>query len=111
MDFLHRIAEERIQQAMEDGAFDNLPGKGKPLKLDDDDSIPEDLRLTYKVLKNANCLPVEMELRKSIFGLGQLLDAATDLETRQHLRRELNQLTLRLNLRQRGPVERDFPQW
>src|ERR1041385_3431974 len=54
MDFLHRIAEERIQKAQEEGLFDNLEGRGKPLDLDDDSWVPEDLRLTYKILKNAN---------------------------------------------------------
>jgi hypothetical protein len=32
MDFLNKIAEERIKTAQEEGAFDNLSGKGKPLK-------------------------------------------------------------------------------
>jgi len=101
VDFLHRIVEERIQKAQEEGAFDNLPGKGKPLKLDDDPFVPEDLRLTYKILKNSNCFPIETILRKQIFSLRQLLDAAIDPETHRDLRRELNLLILRLDLRQR----------
>ena len=102
MDFLSNIVEERIQEAQREGLFDNLPGKGKPLKLDDDSGIPEDLRLTFKILKNSNCLPVEMELRKEIFNLRQLLDAAIDLETRRELRRDLNLLILRFNCLRRG---------
>ena len=97
MDFLHRIAEERIQEAQREGLFDDLPGKGKPLNLDEDNAVPEDLRLSFKILKNANCLPIEMELRKEIYNLRQLLDAAIDPETRKELRRELNLLSLRLN--------------
>ena len=111
MDFLHRIVEERIAKAQEEGLFDNLPGKGKPLNLDDDSAVPEDLRLAYKILKNSNCLPVELELRKEIFSLSQLLDAAIDLETRRDLRRELNRRILSLNLRRRGPANLDVPQW
>ena len=98
MDFLITIAEERIRRAQEEGVFDNLPGKGKPLQLEDDSRIPEDLRLAYKILKNANCLPPEMELRKEIFSLRQLLDAATDDDMRRDLRRQLNLLVLRHNL-------------
>lgn len=105
-----RIVEERIQQAQDEGQFDNLPGKGKPLKLDDDAFIPEDLRMTYKVLKNSNCLPIEMEQRKEIFNLRQLLNAAVDEETRRNLRRELNLMTLELNVRQRRPVLLELPQ-
>src|SRR5262249_32260842 len=103
MEFFTKIVEERIQRAQEDGLFDNLSGKGKPLKLEDDSFVPEDLRLTYKILKNSNCLPVEMELRKQIFNLRQLLNAAIDEETRRELRRELNLLVLKFNVkRQRG---------
>jgi MoxR-like ATPase len=102
VDFLYRIAEERILRAQEEGVFDNLPGRGKPLKFEDDSSIPEDLRMVFKVLKNANCLPVEMELRKQIFALRQLLDAAVDPESRRELRRELHLRILDLNARRRG---------
>ena len=39
MDFLNKLVEERIQKAQEEGVFDNLPGKGKPLQLDDDSCV------------------------------------------------------------------------
>ena len=90
--------------------FDNLPGKGKPLNLDDDSAIPEGLRLTFKVLKNAHCLPIEMELRKEIFNLRQLLVAAIDPESRHELRRELNLLILDLNTRRSRQAMLDLPQ-
>jgi hypothetical protein len=101
MEFFDKIVEERIQQAQEDGVFDNLPGKGKPLKLEDDSFVPEDLRLTYKILKNSNCLPADVELRKQIFNFRQLLNAAIDEQTRRELRRELNLLVLKFNLKHR----------
>ena len=52
--FLERIAEQRILEAQRAGAFDNLPGKGKPLELEDLSWVPEDLRIGYHVLKNAH---------------------------------------------------------
>lgn len=107
---MHRLVEDRIQKAQDEGVFDNLPGKGKPLNLEDDSSVPEDLRLTFKVLKNARCLPIEMELRKEIFSLRQLLDAAIDPEDRRALRRELNLLILNFNLRRTRPTRDDLPQ-
>ncbi len=110
MGLFDRIVEERIQQAQKEGLFDDLPGKGKPLNLEDDTCVPEDLRLTYKVLKNSNCLPVEMELRKEIFNLRQLLNAAIDEETRRELRRELNMLILDLNVRRKQAVSLGLPQ-
>jgi len=90
--------------------FDNLPGKGEPLNLHDDAAIPEDRRLTFKVLKNANCLPIELELRKEIFNLRQLLTAAIDPADRRELRRELNLLILNFNLRRTGSMKGDLSQ-
>jgi hypothetical protein len=110
VEYLHRLVEDRIQKAQEDGAFNNLSGKGKPLNLDDDSAIPEDLRLAFKVLKNANCLPIEMELRKEIFTFRQLLDGMIDPEDRRELRRELNRLILDFNLRRSGSLKHDLPQ-
>ena len=51
------IAEERITQAGQAGAFDNLPGQGRPLVFEDDSHIPEELRMAYKLLKNSDYLP------------------------------------------------------
>jgi hypothetical protein len=101
MGFFDAIVEERIRAAQQEGAFDNLPGKGKPLNLDDDAGVPDDLRLTYKILKNANCLPVEMELRKEFFTLRGMLNATVDEQTRRELRRELHLIALSLNLKNR----------
>ena len=58
--------EEIIKRAMQEGAFDNLPGKGQPLKLDDNPYEQEDWRLAYRVLHaNGYSLPW-LELRKEI---------------------------------------------
>ena len=94
MDFLRRLAEDRIEEAQRDGLFDNLPGKGKPLNLDDDSGVPEDLRLTFKILKNSNCLPIEMELRKEIYSLRELMEKTNNTESRIELARKLNRALL-----------------
>ena len=95
MGLMETIAENRIRAAQDEGFFSNLPGQGKPLNLDDDWGIPEDLRLTFKILKNAGCLPVEMELNKEIYNLRQMLKAAIDENSRKQLRRELNYLLMK----------------
>lgn len=41
-----------IRQARESGAFDNLPGKGKPINWQDDSLVPEDQRMAQRVLRN-----------------------------------------------------------
>jgi hypothetical protein len=79
MDLFAVIAERRIQEAMERGEFDDLPGKGKPLDLEDDDPmVPGELRMAYRMLKNAGMLPPELELRKEILQLQDLLGAVHD---------------------------------
>jgi len=98
MGWIERIAEERIRAAQDEGLFDNLPGKGQPLQLDDDSAVPQELRLTFKILRNAGYLPIEMEIRKEIYSLQQLLNATIDEETRRELRRELSFLLLKENL-------------
>jgi Domain of unknown function (DUF1992) len=110
MGLFDRIVEERIRTAQQEGVFDNLPARGKPLDLEDDSSVPEDLRLTFKILKNAECLPIEMELRKEFFNLRRLLNAAIDEPTRRELRRELNLIALNLNLRSRRAASFEIPQ-
>jgi len=55
------IAEKKIAEAMERGEFDDLPGAGRPLELDDDANVPEDLRVAYRILKNAGFVPPEVE--------------------------------------------------
>ncbi len=53
------IAEQRICEAMEKGEFDNLEGSGKPLDLASDANIPEELRMAWKLLKNAGYAQAE----------------------------------------------------
>lgn len=57
---LDSIAERKIAEAIANGELDDLPGAGKPLELDDDALIPEDLRMAYRILKNAGYAPEEI---------------------------------------------------
>jgi hypothetical protein len=103
LDWIARIAEERIKEAMERGEFDNLPFKGEPVPLDSNPYVPEDLRLAYRLLKQHGFLPPELELRREIVTLEDLLRAAQDGEERLRLRRRLNERLLRLSLlREKG---------
>ena len=95
---LDKIAEERIREAMERGELDNLEGKGKPLNLEDDSHLPEDLRLAYKILKNANCLPPELELRKEIRTTEALLAGIEDTQEKYKQIKKLNFLIMKLNM-------------
>ncbi len=106
------VAEERIRDAMERGEFDHLPGAGKPLKLEDDAMVPAELRVAYKILKNAGCVPPELELRKEIVTLRDLLRAVEDDEERKAATRELNNRLLKLSLLSGRTVDLDgFPEY
>jgi len=109
MDWIERLAEERIREAMERGEFDDLPLAGKPLPLESNGFVPEDLRLAYKLLKDAGYLPKEMELRKEIVSLRELLATVEDDGERLKLGRRINDLVLRLNLLTKRSFDRvDF---
>ncbi|MBE3553603.1 MAG: DUF1992 domain-containing protein [Thermicanus sp.] len=98
MDILQSIAEEKIKEAMENGEFDDLPGKGKPLQLEDLSRIPEELRISYKILKNAGVLPEEMQLKKELTTLQGLLNQCQDEQERKELQREWTEKKLRYHL-------------
>lgn len=98
MMWVERLAEEKIQAAMKRGEFDNLPLAGKPLNLETNGFVPSELRLAYKMLKDAGYLPPEMELRKEIVTLKELLATVTDDDERYRLVRDINRRVLRLNL-------------
>lgn len=72
------LAEQRIVEAMERGDFDNLPGAGKPLPLERDPAVPDEMWLAFKILKNAGVLPPEIEARKEIRRLEDLLASLDD---------------------------------
>ena len=80
---LHLLAEQKIEEAIRDGAFDHLPGAGKPLDLEDDRLVPEDSRAAYRVLKNAGFVPPELESRREMADLHRLLAIVADDGERQ----------------------------
>ena len=105
-----KIIESRIKKAQKDGAFENLPGSGQPLRLEDDRHIPEDLRMAHKVLKNADCLPPEVHLRKEIRATEDLLAGMTDTAQKYRTLKKLNFLILKLNATRDGSADFDVPQ-
>ncbi len=70
---IDQIVETRVKKAQDEGQFDHLPGEGEPLHLEDDSMVPEHLRVGYRILKNHGVLPPELEWRKEITRLEDLL--------------------------------------
>jgi hypothetical protein len=108
VDIVEVIAEERIRAAMERGEFDNLPGKGRPLNLDDLENVPPELRAAYTLLRNAGFVPPEVALRKEIQEIEARLAATTDPTHAHALRAQIAEKEIVFDVmskrwRRRGP--------
>jgi len=103
-----RVAETRINEAMAQGEFDNLPGAGQPLDLESYFSTPEDVRMAFSILKNAQCVPPEVELLQEVATLKEELARATDAVTVRQLHQRLaeRQMVLAMTLERRSPREK-----
>ncbi len=98
-----RIAEERIREAMERGEFDDLSYKGKPLQLKEDPFVPEELKVAFRMLRNANFLPKEVEIRKEIAELEAYLDE--DHQEAYQKIKKLSALLFHLNQIRQRPLQ------
>jgi hypothetical protein len=112
MEFFAKLAERRILEAIENGEFENLEGKGKPIIFEDETWIPEDLRMAYRFLKNAGCVPPELEMRNEVINMCSLMNTLDDDKERIKKIRELNFKLLKLNMTRKKPLNfEDFPEY
>lgn len=103
MSLLDRLADAHIQAAADQGAFDNLPGAGRPLPPDDAQDVPSELRAGYRLLKNAGFVPPEIEAQRELRSLEDLLaQAVPDSARASQLQRRLRWVELRLGESRRG---------
>jgi hypothetical protein len=107
MQILDAIAERRIREAQERGEFHDLPGTGVPLTLDDDALVPEELRVAYRLLKNAGFVPPELAGHREIRELEQLLQAAEEDGERRRLLSRINFLLTRTAVGRRAHLQVD----
>ena len=94
-----RIAEQRILDAISRGDLRDLPGEGRPLELDDDSLVPPEMRMAYRILKNAGYIPEEASLRRQIHDLERALDTGEHESERLKALRKLDFLRARLSAR------------
>ena len=93
-----KLALMRIEEAMRNGEFDDLPGRGKPIDLSAYFAVPDELRASYGILKNAGVLPEEAQLLKDIKDLESKLTRCKDEEGRRKLRRDIEHKRLNYRL-------------
>src|SRR5260221_5188360 len=60
------LIDQKIREAMEQGEFDDLEGKGKPLDTSENPFEDPELRLAHRMLRNAGFAPSWIEERKDI---------------------------------------------
>jgi len=98
LNIFDKIVEDRIQEAMRNGEFENLPMQGKPINLDYWASLPEGIRAGYMLLKNNGFLPGEVQLLKDINDLREQLANCTNQEAKIVIRKKLDETQIEYNL-------------
>lgn len=109
LDALHRIAEQRIVKAIEEGTLKTDGWKNRPLPLEDNSFVPEDLKMTYKILKNSGYVPPEVETRKEIQKLEDLILKTEESHVRIKQMRKLDVLMRKIDAQRSRPssIEHD----
>lgn len=98
MDWMDRLVEDRILEAEAAGAFDNLPGEGKPLPPDPFFGLPDEIRLAARVLTMCGCAPHEVNLLRDLNEARHRLDDAKTPEERAQRMREYSEAELNYNI-------------
>jgi len=98
MGLLDELVERRIREAAERGEFDDLPGRGRPLRLEEDALVPEELRAGYRLLKNAGYLPPALQPHGELRRIEQLLARIEDTEARAGLEADRRRLRRKLQM-------------
>src|SRR5213593_865407 len=94
-----KVAEQKIQEAMEQGEFDNLAGAGRPLKgLDSYFATPEDVQLGHSILKSAGFVPEEVALLREIESLKSDQRRATGSAEQNRLAGAVQRLQLKYDV-------------
>jgi uncharacterized protein YutE (UPF0331/DUF86 family) len=93
-----KSAEAIIEEAVRRGEFENLAGAGKPEDLSAYFDTPEEVRLAYSILKNADVLPREADLLKEIAALKEQLVPSTDEIRKKEISKAIQERLLSYNL-------------
>jgi hypothetical protein len=88
--------ERRIVAAQKHSDFDDLPGAGRPLELDDDSMVPRNLRMAYRILKNAGYAPQAVTLRALIGEAVAESEQANTTTARRRAQKKVAMLLTRL---------------
>lgn len=101
--FDHTFDDEiarQLQAAADRGELKNAASYGKPMEESAGwDDTPPDLRMPFKILKDAGAAPPEIALFHERARLRRLVDGALTEEHREEFRKHLSELEQRIALR------------
>jgi hypothetical protein len=112
MDIWNLVADRKIREAMEEGAFDRLEGAGRPLDLEEDLHLDPALRMAHRLLRNNGFTPSWMAEGKDLDGDIRHLRASREQCTPEEFRRrvaEMNRRILAHNLKVPVPSAQKLP--
>jgi hypothetical protein len=89
---LAAVVERRLEEAAAKGELSNLPGEGRPLELDDDAMVPPELRVAYRIARNAGFIPPELACISEVNQLLGAVERGVDEAQGRRLRALLVQL-------------------
>jgi hypothetical protein len=97
--YLHRIAEQKIEQYLREGRGADLSHwKNKPLSLKDDmANVPAHLRMAYRILRNAGYVPEEVALQKEIVRIEDMLAHCSDEQVKIKQMKKIEFLRVKLD--------------
>jgi hypothetical protein len=104
MKLLDALVEQRIAAAAARGEFDDLPGAGAPLALEDEALVPEEVRVANRILKNAGFVPPAVEQLRALRDLQADLNAVREEAPRCRLQARMLALDMALESLRGGPL-------
>ena len=93
-----KAVEAAIREAQERGDFNNLKGKGRPIDLSAYFETPEELRMAYSLLKNANMTPAEVDLLGEIAALKERLSTTYEEKDRSRIQKLIREKQMQFNI-------------
>lgn len=96
MDEWHFIADRKIQEAMEEGAFEHLDGAGEPLDLSENPFEDPAQRMAHRLLRNNGFAPAWIGEGREIEGEIRFLKANFERFDAAELRRRADLLNRRI---------------